>query len=197
MIKVLHTRRVLERLQLWRQESAGAAAVEFVLVAPILVALYLGGFAAQELLTTYRKVCDATAQLANIASQPQCVTSAELTTLMTASTQVMAPYSTTNLQLATSEITVNAAGTGATVTWSQAYNGGTALTTGAAWTLPSQLLYPTSPNAAGTSYILVQSNYSYQANIGGVYVGGNVPMSSQLYMPPQNSGSIPLDPVCS
>jgi Flp pilus assembly protein TadG len=177
----------LRTLIRWGRETAGASATEFAMVLPVLVVVYLGGYELTNLVTTYRKVCDSTAQLADIISQSASPTDkATLTTFMNATAQVMSPDSTTNMAVVVSEITTNAAGTAATVTWSEGWQGGTALTKGAAYTLPPKLL------VAGStlSYLLVQSTYSYQANFGGAYIGNPIPLSDQVYIPPRNQASI-------
>ena len=47
----------------------GATAVEFALLLPFLLLLYLGGFELTQALSTYRKLTDTTAELASIVSQ--------------------------------------------------------------------------------------------------------------------------------
>jgi len=70
------------------------------------------------------------------------------------------------------------------VTWSQAYNGGTALAVGASYTLPSSL------RTASTSYMLVQTAYSWSPLVtGGPF--GAINMTDQIYGLPRQSSSIP------
>ena len=127
-------------------------------------------------------MADATVELANITAQYTTMSSSDMTSVMNASAQIMAPYSTTNLSIVMSEITTDA-NSNATVTWSRAYNGGTALTSGGSFTLPSGLV------AASTSYILVQTAYSYVPTVGSAFVH-TIPMRDQIYMLPRQSSSI-------
>ncbi len=174
----------------WRDETRGAAAAEFALILPLLATLWLGGFAASEAVTTYRKLTDTTVQLANIAARGVLTSQAELAGDMNAAAQIMYPYSTANLQIVVTQIQTNAAGV-ATVAWSQAYNGATAYTPGAAWTLPAALMIPSS------AYILVQTTYRYQPSIGANYFDVNpINMKSQLYMPPRQIACLPC-PDCA
>ncbi|MFI4976082.1 MAG: TadE/TadG family type IV pilus assembly protein [Caulobacterales bacterium] len=167
----------------WRLDERGVAAVEFALILPILLALYLGGYEISQAAATYRKVADTTVELANVTTQFTQVTPGNIDTVMAASAQIMSPYSTTNLTIVLSEITTDA-GNNATVTWSRAYNGATALTPGANVTMPAGLA------TANSNYIQVQTHYLYVPVIGSTYVG-SMPMSDQIYMIPRASPSIP------
>jgi Flp pilus assembly protein TadG len=160
----------------------GATAVEFALLLPALLLLYLGGYELTRALSTYRKVTDTTTEIASIVSQYSTMSSSDVSSVLGASTQIMAPNSTANLKLVLSEISTDAH-SNATVTWSQAYNGGTVLTAGSAVTLPAGLAM------ANTSYILVQTAYSYTPTIGAAYVP-TIPLSDSIYMLPRQSSSI-------
>jgi Flp pilus assembly protein TadG len=176
------------RLPTWllrrlRADSRGVAAIEFALVIPVVIVVYLVGFEVTEAATVYRKLTDTTVQLANVSAQYTTMTSTDATTVMTASSQIMAPYPTTNLTIVLTEVTNTAGGVGQ-VTWSQAYGGGTALTTG------TTIATPTGFQTAGASYMLVQTTYAYQPSIGAAFIG-TIPMKNQIFMLPRSSSSIP------
>ncbi|MGH7023121.1 MAG: TadE/TadG family type IV pilus assembly protein [Caulobacteraceae bacterium] len=186
MTRSANIRRLFAR---WSRDTRGAAAVEFVLVVPLMLAIYLGGYEVSNLVSTYRKVCDATAQLADIASQMASPTDqSTLNTQMAATTQIMSPFSTTKLTIALSEITADSSGAG-TVTWCEAYQGATCLTKGASYTLPAALK-AAAIAAGGASYLLVVTNYTYDASFGASWTGPSIPLSDQLYIPPRNVASI-------
>lgn len=168
----------------WRRlgaDNRGVAAVEFALVAPAIILLYLVGFDVCEAATVYRKVTDTTAQIASVTSQYTQMTSGNVSLVESASAQIMAPYSTGPLSIVLSEVSTDANGT-PTVTWSQAYQG-TPLAVGASVTMPANY------NAANSSYILVQTTYTYTPVIAGNFIGP-IQMASQLVMLPRNSTSI-------
>jgi Flp pilus assembly protein TadG len=166
----------------WLDER-GVAAVEFAFTVPVLLIVYLGGFELSQAMATYRKVSDTTVELANVAAQYTTMSQLDVTSVMNASAQIMAPYSTSSLTIVLSEITTDA-NNQATVTWSRPYNGATALTPGAQITLPAGLSSPS------TSYILVQTTYRYTPIAGSQFLGP-VPMTDQIYMLPRASSSIP------
>jgi Flp pilus assembly protein TadG len=167
----------------FRKDLRGAAAVEFAMVMPMLMILYLGGFAISQAASTWRKLSDTTSQLANVAAQYTTMQSNDAQGVMAAAAQIMAPYSTSNLSEVLTLVGVSAGGS-ATVTWSQAYNGGTALSQGAAVSLPTNMLQP------GMSVVWVQTTYSYNPVVGANYVPA-ITMHDQIYSAPRSSPSIP------
>ena len=159
------------------------AAVEFALTVPVLIIACLGGYEAFQAAAAYRKLSATTVQLANVVSQYTTMSSGDVSTVMAASSQIMAPFPTSNLSIVLTEITTNASSQ-ATVTWSQAYNGGAALTQGSSYTLPTSL------KTASTSYMLVQTAYRWAPLVtGGPF--STINMTDQLYGLPRQSPSIP------
>jgi len=165
------------------RNERGAAIVEFALVMPMLMVLYLGGFATSQAVGTWRKLSDATSQLANVASQYTTMQATDAQGVMAAAAQIMSPYSTTNLAEVLTVVGVSASGS-ATVTWSQAYNGGSALAKGSPVTLPSNMLQP------GMSVVWVQTSYAYSPVVGSTFFPA-ITMTDQIYSAPRSSATIP------
>jgi len=163
-------------------DRRGVAALEFALVVPVVIIVYLAGFEVMEAATVYRKLTDTTVQIANVTAQFTTMSSTDVTKVLGASSQIMTPYSTSNLSIVLSEVTTDNAGKGS-VTWSQAYQG-TALAAGAPVTMPGGF------KTANTSYLLVQTTYAYQPVIGGAFIRP-ISMTNQMFMLPRSSSSIP------
>lgn len=163
-------------------DRRGVAAIEFALVVPMVIVVYVVGFEIAEGATVYRKLTDTTVQLANVSAQYTAMSSTDVSNVMSASAQIMAPYPTTSLSIVLSEVTTDSHGNG-TVTWSQEYQG-TALGTGSAVTMPTEF------NAANANYILVQTTYSYSPSFGTSFIGP-IAMSNSIFMLPRSSAAIP------
>ncbi len=167
----------------WRADKRGVAAIEFAFTVPVLLVVYLAGFEISQAMATYRKVSDTTVELANVAAQYTTMGCLDVTSVMNASSQIMAPYPTQNLTIVVSEITTDNNKV-ATVLWSKTENCAAGLAQGSVVTLPPGLASPS------TNYILVQTSYLYNPIVGGAFIG-SIPMTDQIYMLPRASSSIP------
>jgi Flp pilus assembly protein TadG len=175
------------RLRSWRKlagDVKGVAAVEFALVVPIVIIVYAAGFEIAQASTVFRKLTDTTIQLANVTTQYTSVMTSDVSNIMGASSQIMAPYPTaTALTIVVSQVQTDGNSKG-TVTWSIPYQGGAALAKGSAVTMPANFASPSS------YYILVQTTYAYSPTIGKAFVK-SIPMKDQIFMVPRQSPSIP------
>jgi Flp pilus assembly protein TadG len=163
-------------------DRRGVAAVEFALLVPVVIVVYVVGFEVMEASTVYRKLTDTTVQLANVTAQYTSVADGDVSNVLNASAQIMTPYPTTNLSIRLSEVTTDPSGAGF-VAWGKAFQG-TALAEGTSVTMPAGFQTP------NTSYILVQTSYAYQPVIGGAFIQP-ITMTNQIFMLPRSSSSIP------
>ena len=183
-------KRARKKLWRWGRDRRGVAALEFALVMPVFMVLFLVGFEITQCMATYRKVSDCTTEVANIMVQTTTTNTAGIQAVAAASTQIMAPYPTGNLSILISQIQTDA-NNNATVSWSVPYGGVTKLNKGSSFTItPATLSQPSS------YYILVQTSYTYTylAWIGaatGVLNGvTSTTLPGQIYMIPRQSTSV-------
>jgi Flp pilus assembly protein TadG len=166
----------------------GIAAVEFALVLPVLVLLFLASVDAARAIAIYMKVRAATYTLDALTNQYQTIQSTDITSIVGATSLVMAPYSTAPAGITVSQISVNSA-TNATVSWSYSQNG-TALVKGNTVTVPSGF-------STCTSYpcylIYGQVSYSYTP-LFGYFTPSAINMSDSLYVTPRNSACVLYPP---
>jgi Flp pilus assembly protein TadG len=172
---------------LWRRLSGcahderGVSAVEFALLLPLMVTLYLGGVEVSQGLTIDRKVTLVARTVADLAAQAQKITSADMTNILDASTAVMLPYSTAKAKVTVSQVTIDSNGI-ATISWSESKNG-TKRAKGSSVTLPAALNIPSS------SLIWSEVTYDYKPVIGYV-ITGTMALTDQIYMRPRLSDSV-------
>lgn len=172
------TRRSLRR---FRADKRGVSAVEFAMLLPLLVTLYLGGVEVSSAVAIDRKVTLIARTLGDLVAQASSVDNAGMTSILNATTAVMAPYSDANLKITVSSVQINSQGV-AKVSWSDTKNG-TLRAVGSTVTLPDAL------NVASTSLIWAEASYAYTPTIGYV-ITGTKNLSDQIYMRPRLSDCV-------
>lgn len=168
---------------LWVDVRA-VAAVEFAIVLPFMLLLYIGGVETGDGLAISVKVSETAHTVADLVSRNACVTDSTLSTMLGASSATIAPYSSANAAITVSEVSTDANGK-ATVTWSYALNGN-ARPVNQPMTLPASLGTPSPPNV---SLILGEVVYNYTPNLG-YAISGTVPIGDSYYLFPRVTSSV-------
>ena len=163
------------------RDTRGVSAVEFALLLPLMLSLYLGAVELSQGIAADRKVTLTTRTIADLVSQVTSINNAGMTNSLNAAAAVMAPFSVSNLKVTISSVSIDANGK-ATIAWSDTLNG-TARAVGSTVTLPSAL------NVANTSLIWSEVQYSYKPVIGYV-ITNTLTLKDQIYMRPRLSTSV-------
>lgn len=173
--------------------TRAVAAVEFAMILPVLLLLFLSSFDAANGISVYLKVRAATFSLAAITNQygngantnAPPIATADMTGITSATAAVLAPYSTTPLVMTVSQIKATSA-TQAVVSWSNSVNG-TALTAGAPFTgLPANIATNTCNGTYPCYFILATVSYTYTPAFGS-FLTGPIVLSDNLYVTPRVS----------
>ncbi len=175
--------RLFGRLSLSRlaRDRTAVSAVEFALILPLMLTLYIGGIQISEALSINRKVSHVTSTLADLVTQSKSLTNSDMNNIFDASSSVMAPYSVDTLQITVSEIKIDANGN-ASVVWSDARNAN-ALSVGSSVTLPAAI-------AQANSYVVAAiAKYPFTPVIGYVLTG-SFDLKSTYYLKPRLSDYI-------
>ena len=163
------------------RDERGVSAVEFALLLPLMVTLYLGGVEVSQGLTLDRKVTLVARSVADLAAQVTSISNSDMTNILNASTAVLLPYSVDKAKVTISQVTIDANGN-ATIAWSDSKNG-TARSKGSAVSLPGALKIPSS------SLIWSEVSYEYKPVIGYV-ITGPINLTDQIYMRPRLSDEV-------
>ena len=129
---------LLLRLRRFVEDRRGVGAIEFAIVAPLLIMAYIGAFEISVAVATSRKVSRAASTVSDLLTQSKTTTAATLDTMKDVVKNVLAPYAITGYSLKITGISVDAAGN-ATVAWSRDQNSGEPYGTGDPVTLPSSM----------------------------------------------------------
>ncbi|MDF0695746.1 pilus assembly protein [Rhizobium sp. MC63] len=115
------TRLALTARQLSR-ERRGAGAIEFAILFPVLVMLYIGAFEITIGLSVSKRATRAAGSIADLVTQQQSVTKSTLAEMRAVATAIFVPYNSSSLTLKITGITVDASAN-AKVLWSWAQDG--------------------------------------------------------------------------
>jgi Flp pilus assembly protein TadG len=163
------------------RDQRGISAVEFAMLLPLMITLYLGAVEISQGISINRKVTLTARTVADLVAQVSSINNAAMTNVLNASSAVMTPFPVSPLKVTVSLVTIDAQ-SNATITWSDGYNtAGKA--TGSSVTLPTAL------RIANTSLVWGEAQYLYTPAIGHV-VTSALTLKDQLYMRPRLSGSI-------
>ncbi|MEN0653586.1 MULTISPECIES: TadE/TadG family type IV pilus assembly protein [Hyphobacterium] len=156
----------------------GVSAVEFALIAPIMMLFYLGVVEVSLALGVDRKVTSTASALADLVAQDDVITDDEMAQILAAGPVLVAPHPGTPLQIRISSVTMNLTGD-AEVDWSDA-RGMTPLGEGTRYTPPTGILSP------GRSIIMVEVSYRYDSAFAEIGVG-RFDIAETFYLRPRRS----------
>ncbi len=109
---------ILGRIRRFREDVRAVAAVEFALILPLLIGLYLGTIEASMLYSADHKVATVASTMADLVSREDGeIKESTLTNYFTAAQSIMHPFDTTGLVQIVSLLQIDSAGV-ATVKWS-------------------------------------------------------------------------------
>jgi len=160
------------------RERRAVSAVEFALILPVMLTLFLGGTEITQGITIKRKTTIATRTIGDLVAQGTNITDAEKDAIFAATSAVLAPYSTATLKMTISSVAIDA-NNNAKIVWSDSYNGATPHVANTPITLPTGL--NAFPN---TTLIWAEAEYTYTPTIGYV-VTGSLQLKDKLYLRPR------------
>jgi Flp pilus assembly protein TadG len=165
--------RAAARLMRFSRDRRGVSAVEFALVAPMMIALYFGCVEISDGVAADRKVSLTAAALANLVAQSTSLSATDMNNVLDASTAIIQPYSASNLKMTVSCLSIDA-NKNVTTKWTATRNGGTGMT----------LTVPTDLKVASTQLIFAQVSYAYKPIVG-YTITGTLTLSDQMFMMPR------------
>jgi Flp pilus assembly protein TadG len=181
---------VLRAINRFRMDARGVAAIEFALIAPIMIGLYIMLNETSSALRAARKVTMASRIASDLTTQLTNVADSDRDDVFASVTPIMSPYPGTNASIRVTSIRFNAAGNGY-VDWSEAQ--GAALTAHTrckpteVQSPPSglgQIVVPAGLKVANTSIVLAEVIYAYTPSLG-YNITGTINLTDQLYTRPR------------
>lgn len=168
------------------RDKRGISAVEFALLAPVMIGLYFGCAEIADGVGTDRKVSLVAAALANLSAQTTTISTSDMTNILDASGAIITPYSASKLKMTITCIKIDANKV-ASVMWSVTRNG--TVNSGNV-TIPAALA------VANSTLILSQASYAYTPAVG-YTISGTLNLSDKMYMTPRISAPTYGTTTCS
>lgn len=165
------------------RDRRGVAMVEFALILPVMLLLYLGGVQLQDAMSCKRKVTITTRAAADLVAQNTTgtTTAAEIQANLIVAAQVMQPYAPATAQIRLTQITTDSRGR-TFIIWSRGQN---------TYAYPKGIqvrVYP-AMSAPGSSFLVAEVDYNYSpAATFGTF--GPITLNDIIWMVPRNTDQI-------
>lgn len=145
----------LERLRQLMRDRSGVGAVEFALIVPLLLCLYITAFELTIGLSIAKRTTRSASTIADLVTQQTSVSPTWLATMKDATAAIFAPYTAQDLSIKITGITVDA-NSNPTVKWSWDQANGKPYTAGSTVSLPADL------KTASTFVVRAEVSVSHQ-----------------------------------
>jgi Flp pilus assembly protein TadG len=172
---------IMQRSVSFVRDRRGVSAVEFALILPLMVTMYLGVVEVSRGVAIDRKVTLTTRTMADLASRVTSLNNTDMANLLSATAAVISPYDQSKVKVVLSAVNIDATGV-AKIAWSDTLHG-------SARTVGSTVTVPTALNVPNIQLIWSEVSYGYSPTFGYVLTG-DMTLSDQLYMRPRLSDSI-------
>ena len=121
---------VARGLACFRRDERGVSALEFALVAPMMLGFYLGTVEVSRALSVSRNVTNISSSVGDLVSQQKSITNADLNGIMQAAEKIISPLSSSTMKIHISSYCMNSSNT-IVKDWDYSYNSGpTSINTG-------------------------------------------------------------------
>ena len=193
------------RVRNFSTDADAVAAIEFAIVVPFMLLLYIGGIELADGMAINVKVSATAHSVTDMVTQNTSLSTAQMQNILTGATAIIAPYPVTGsssslLSVTVSEISSDANGN-LTLQWSQSYNG---TSFGPGRTNLTNLTVPTSLNGTvgnannlnnqndQVSFIVGEVSYAYTPNLG-YTISGTVNLHDTYWVFPRCSTDSPAN----
>jgi Flp pilus assembly protein TadG len=174
------TREPLRNGGVWH-DKRGVSAMEFALLAPIILLMYVGTAEMGNLLTVDRRVETVAATAADLTAQVKQVSDSDLSDISDASKSILTPYDTTPLKIVLSSVVADQNNNGK-VAWSYSKTG-SPRAVGSAYALPP------GTTVANSSVIVAEVTYAFKPllDLKKVFSPGMFNLQRTFYARPRRS----------
>ena len=157
-------------------DRSGLAAVEFALIAPVMVIMFFGTVELSSAIDCNSRVARVSSTVSDLVAQSPAVSSADTANIFNAANAILFPYAAANAKIVVTSLVANSSGV-VTVDWSDAQN--TSKRTSPPANIPAGVL------PASTSVIYAEVTYSFTPAIS--YFLGTINLTGKFYSKPRRA----------
>lgn len=184
---------LLARLKRLRLAEDGVAAVEFALILPIMLTLYIGAMEASTLISMDRRVQSVAGAVGDLVARADTtISAATLTDYFQAAGGIMTPFPSAGLKQVVTQVEVDTSGV-AKVVWSKQYVNGVY---GTGTDHPAKSVYLLSKAmtdiSKGKVVVVAEASYSYLP-LYGIIIDKPIPLYRENFFLPRFGGSITVN----
>jgi Flp pilus assembly protein TadG len=186
--RAAHPRLIIANLKGFGHANAGVAAVEFALILPVMIAMYLGMTELTIGINTNRKLMLLSRTLADLTSRMKNATVADMDKVFAAARAVMQPYSAADVAMTVTSVGIDGPSDAPVgkVKWS-CRRGSASIdrAVGSSYSVPNGF-------ETAKSFILVETSLDYMPMFGGRFIGraGVLPLGQTTPWPVRDGDSV-------
>lgn len=156
------------RLSSVARDDRGVSAIEFALILPILITLFIGGNELGQAVSMYRKASHSGSVIGDLITQTSSVaTGGDMDNMFNAALAIMLPFPQSGLKIVVAQVTMDASGS-PKVTWRDSKNGGDEASWSCGSPPPSRIDIPAAMKVANTSLIITEVEYEWKSNFSAI-----------------------------
>ena len=181
--------RRLKRLNGFGQDARGVAAIEFAMIVPLMLLMFIGAVEFSQAITVDRRVSQVASATADLVARSKTLSTTDMSGIMQVVEQLVKPYDHTLLKLTV--MNVAASPTDATdtkVCWAHPHNGGVG-----SYSKNDPYTLPTGVVEAGDSVIVTEVNYAYEPLIFNHFITSTKNLEEKFYLKPRLSSYVEFD----
>ncbi len=167
-------------------DRSGVSAIEFAIIAPVLMLFYFACVEISMLLTVDRKVTNVASAVGDLVAQDDMVDSAEMLNIFNAAKAIMEPYPSGGVRMRVTSLQMQPDNS-VRVRWSRGKGMG-AMACGATVAVPAGILTP------GQSVVMAEVATDYSSPIG-QFVTSSYVLDDTFYLRPRRSVEVAFDPA--
>jgi len=166
------------------RDRRGVSAIEFAMIAPAVILLYVGVAEIGNALTIYRRTSQVASTAADLTAQVKSVSKSDIEDIQAAASSILTPYSTTPLTIVLTSVVADDNNKGK-VEWSCSNNGG-ARAPNSVYPVPAGLTEPAS------SVIVAEIKYAFTplVSMTSIFSPGSFDMKRTFYTRPRRSTKV-------